>query len=101
MSSEALPSNPGSVVRSSEWHGVRRGDPVAVNGPKERRQRWSFVAYARNEATGEEWVEVRGGRIGESKGRSFHPELIYPVGALRGTRVLAPSLARAPRLDFG
>ena len=67
----------GAIVRSTTWNGVRYGDDVVVNGPRERRQHWTFVAFAVNEATGEEWVEVRGGRTGESKGRSFRPEMIF------------------------
>jgi hypothetical protein len=93
--------HPGAVVRSPAWHGVCAGEAVTIYGVKERRQHWTFVAHARNEATGDEWIEVRGGRVGESKGRSFRPELIYPAGALRGGRVLAPSLADAPRLALG
>jgi hypothetical protein len=88
----------GEIVRTSAWHGVRVGDPVVVNAPKERRQQWTFVAHVVNEATGDEWVEVRGGRLGESKGRSFLPELIYPSSARKGTRVVGLSLATAPQL---
>lgn len=71
-----------------------------VNTAKERRRRWVFVAHARHELSGEEWVEVRGGRDGEMKGRSFKPELIFPASALRGSRVLGASLADAPQLPF-
>jgi hypothetical protein len=88
----------GDIVRVSAWHGVRVGDPVVVNTPKERRQHWTFVAHVVNEATGEKWVEVRGGGVGESKGRSFLPELIYPSGARKGSRVVGLSLATAPQL---
>jgi hypothetical protein len=79
---------------------VREGDPVAVNGPKERRQTWVFVAHVVNEVSGEEWVEVRGGRSGESKGRSFRPELIYPASARRGARLEGSSLSVAPQLPL-
>jgi hypothetical protein len=88
----------GDVVRSKAWNGVRSGDAVVVNGAKERRQHWTFVAFAVNEATGEEWVEVRGGRTGESKGRSFRPELIFPSGSRKGSQVVGLSLATAPQL---
>ncbi len=67
-----------TLLRSAAWNGVEQGEVVLVNGPKERRQQWVFVAHARNELTGEEWVEVRGGRPGESKGRAFRTEMIYP-----------------------
>jgi hypothetical protein len=31
----------GQIVRSNIWHGVRDGDPVVVNAPKERRQHFT------------------------------------------------------------
>ncbi|MCU1362969.1 MAG: hypothetical protein JWM55_797 [Acidimicrobiaceae bacterium] len=88
----------GTVVRSKAWNGVRYGEAVVVNAPRERRQHWTFVAFAVNEATGEEWVEVRGGRSGESKGRSFRPELIFPLGSRKGSKIVGLSLASAPQL---
>lgn len=91
----------GQIVRTNAWHGVRFGDHVVVSSPKELRHTWTFVAHVLNEATGEEWVEVRGGRVGEAKGRSFRPELIYPSGARKGSRVVGPSLAAAPQLALG
>lgn len=87
-------------MRATRWSGVQTGDPVVVDGPRERRQHWVFVAHVRNEATGEEWVEVRGGRVGEAKGRSFRPELIYPAEAKRGSRLVGAPLASAPRLPL-
>lgn len=90
----------GQIVRSTRWNGVRDGDPVVVNGAKERRQQWTFVAHVLNEATGEEWIEVRGGRVGESKGRSFRPDMIFPAGARHGSRVVGLSLASAPQLSL-
>lgn len=87
-------------MRSTVWAGLRAGEPVVVDGPKERRQQWVFVAHVVNETTREEWIEVRGGRTGESKGRSFRPEMIYPVGAKKGTRITGLSLAVAPRLPL-
>ncbi len=71
-----------------------------VDDDRARSRAWVFVAHARNESTGEEWVEVRGGRVGESKGRAFAPGRIFPLGARRGRRVVGPSLADAPRLDL-
>jgi hypothetical protein len=88
----------GLIVRTTAWHGVRSGDFVVVNGSKERRQQWTFVAHVVNEATGDEWIEVRGGRVGEMKGRSFRPEMIYPLGSKKGARVVGLSLATAPQL---
>ncbi|HUV57195.1 MAG TPA: hypothetical protein VMV96_00160 [Acidimicrobiales bacterium] len=90
----------GNLLRSSQWNGVRTGDAVVVDGAKERRQHWVFVAYVVNEATGDEWVEVRGGRVGEAKGRSFRPEVIYPGNAKRGSRLVGLSLADAPQLPI-
>jgi hypothetical protein len=86
-----------TLTRSGAWHGVVRGETVLVNAPKERRQQWVFVAHVRNVATGDEWIEVRGGRPGESKGRAFRTELIYPSSAKRGSRLVGPSLQFAPR----
>jgi hypothetical protein len=89
-----------NLVRSTSWNGVREGEVVVVDGPKERRQSWVFVAHVRNVATSDEWIEVRGGRPGEMKGRSFRPEAIYPAGAKRGSRLAGQSLAVAPRLPI-
>jgi hypothetical protein len=90
----------GHVVRHSRWNGVRTGDAVTVDGVKERRQHWVFVAHVVNEATNDEWVEVRGGRVGETKGRSFRPELIFPGSAKKGSRLVGMSLAMAPQLPI-
>jgi hypothetical protein len=90
----------GNLVRSTQWAGVQAGDVVIVDGAKERRQHWVFVAHVLNEATGEEWIDVRGGRAGEAKGRSFHPESIYPAGAKRGSRLAGLSLAAAPQFPL-
>lgn len=90
----------GNLERSSRWAGVQAGDEVIVDGVKERRQQWVFVAHVRNVATQDEWVEVRGGRSGEAKGRSFRPELIYPGGAKRGSRLVGLPLCFAPKLPI-
>ena len=89
----------GNLVRASAWNGVRSGDAVLVEGVKGR-QSWVFVAYVVNESTNEEWVEVRGGRTGEAKGRSFRPEAIFPSSARRGSRLRGLSLAQAPQLPL-
>jgi len=90
----------GNLVRSSSWHGVSAGDPVVVDGVKELRQHWVFVAHVVNEATSDEWVEVRGGRVGEAKGRSFRPDVIFPPRAKKGSRLVGMSLAMAPQLPL-
>jgi hypothetical protein len=90
----------GNLVRTTRWAGLRVGDVVVVDGVKERRQHWVFVAHVLNEATGDEWIDVRGGRTGESKGRSFRPDLIYPNGAKRGSRLVGLPLSLAPQLQI-
>lgn len=87
-------------MRRTKWAGLTLGDAVVVDGVKERRQQWVFLAHVLNEDTGDEWVEVRGGRVGEAKGRSFRPELIYPVGAKKGARLVGQSFAFAPQLPI-
>lgn len=90
----------GNLVRSTNWAGVTAGEAVIVDGAKERRQSWVFVAHVRNELTNDEWIEVRGGRAGEAKGRSFRPELIYPSSAKKGARLRGLPLAVAPKLPI-
>ena len=93
-------SRRGHLVRTTHWHGVRAGDAVVVDGTKERRQHWVFVAHVLNEATNEEWIEVRGGRTGEVKSRSFRTATIYPSNAKKGSRVVGLSLDVAPQLPM-
>ena len=93
-------SRNGNLVRSTVWNGVSSGEPVVVDGVKERRLSWVFVAHVRNEVSGDEWVEVRGGRRGEAKGRSFRPEMIFPAGSKKGPNVVGMSLFSAPRLPL-
>ena len=100
MRSRPTVTQVGNLVRSTRWAGLREGDPVVVDGVRERRQSWVFVAHVSNRATGDEWVEVRGGRPGEAKGRSFRPELIYPSNAKRGARLVGHSLAVAPQFPL-
>lgn len=101
------------LVRSDAWAGVRAGEPVEVGGTHMRGARWTFLAHVRNRATGEEWVEVVGGRGGDRTLRSFRLEQVYPVvgrsaapgaggrATRRASRRSPPSLAQAPRLPFG
>ena len=99
MKQRPVVSRHGNIVRSTRWHGVSSGDPVEVDGVKGR-QHWVFVAHVVNETTEDEWVEVRGGRVGEAKGRSFRPDVIYPCSAKRGSRLVGLSLAQAPILEL-
>ncbi|MHB1209924.1 MAG: hypothetical protein ACYC1I_09495 [Acidimicrobiales bacterium] len=100
MKKRPIVTRQGPLVRTTHWAGVSRGEAVLVDGAKERRQQWVFVAHVLNEETGDEWVEVRGGRQGEAKGRSFRPELIFPLGAKKGARLVGQSLAAAPQLPI-
>lgn len=100
MKKRPVVTHQGPLVRTTKWAGLNHGDVVAVDGVKERRQQWVFLAHVLNEETGDEWVEVRGGRVGEAKGRSFRPELIYPAGARKGARLVGQSLAIAPQLPI-
>ena len=87
-------------MRTTKWAGLSTGDTVVVDGIKELRQSWVFVAHVTNSQTSEQWVEVRGGRSGEAKGRSFRPDMIFPSTAKKGGRVVGFSFADAPQLPF-
>jgi hypothetical protein len=97
---KAVAVNLGNLQRSTSWAGVREGDPVIVNADKEKRLKWVFVAHVQNKVTNEEWIEVRGGRPGEQKLRSFRCELIFPGTAKKGSRVTGLSLRDAPQLSL-
>lgn len=88
------------LERSTSWSGVRAGDPVEVSGTRLRSASWTFLAHVRNGATGEEWVEVVGGRSGDRKLRSFRPEQVYPRHGRSATARRAASLAEAPQLPL-
>jgi hypothetical protein len=96
----AVVTRQGHLVRSTKWAGLSTGDAVVVDGVKERRQSWVFVAHVTNTQTDEEWVEVRGGRSGEAKSRSFRPDVIFPSTAKKGGHIIGQSLADAPQLPF-
>ena len=100
MKKRAVVTRQGHLVRSTKWAGLTTGDAVAVDGVKERRQSWVFVAHVTNTQTNEQWVEVRGGRNGEAKSRSFHTGMIFPPSAKKGSRIIGQSLADAPQLPF-
>ena len=100
MKKRAVVTRQGHLVRSTKWAGLSTGDAVVVDGVKERRQTWVFVAHVTNTQTSEEWVEVRGGRRGEAKGRSFRPDAIFPSTAKKGGRIVGQSLADAPQLPW-
>lgn len=89
--------SPADLRRCTRWAGLQAGDPVRVAGAT-RNSSWFFVAHVANAATGEEWVEVVGGRSGDRAVRSFRTELIYAPSARPGRD---PSLAEAPGLPLG
>lgn len=91
--SDAPSQSQSRLVRSVHWAGVRAGQPVAVAGVRARGASWEFVAHVRNSRTGDEWVEVVGGKPGNRSLRSFRPEQILPVGG-------GVPLAVAPRLPL-
>jgi hypothetical protein len=87
--------------RTSTWAGMHRGDPVEVTETRLRSAKWEFVAHVRNVVTGDEWIEVVGGKPGDRKVRSFHPERVFAPTEKRGRSRPRPSLADAPRLPLG
>jgi hypothetical protein len=90
-------SPPAALQRNERWAGLRPGDPVQVEGTRLRGASWAFVAHVTNRETGEEWVEVVGGRSGDRAVRSFRPGQIYAAASLPGRD---PSLADAPGLPL-
>jgi len=83
--------------RNNRWAGLRAGDPVQVDGARIRGASWTFVAHVSNAETGEEWVEVVGGRSGDRAVRSFRPDQLYAIAARPGRDL---SLADAPGLPL-
>lgn len=92
------PALPAHLQRSTDWHGLRPGDPVDIAGVAGRGLRFAFRAHVRNTRLGSESIEVVGGRPGEQRIRSFRPDQVYPAG---GRRRGSPSLADAPQLPLG
>ncbi len=84
--------------RNTTWAGLHPGDPVQVDGTRLRGASWEFVAHVVNGETGDEWVEVVGGRAGDRSVRSFRPGQLYAPTARPGRD---PSLADAPGLPLG
>lgn len=93
------PAPPSSLGRTEVWSGLRRGDPVDVLDGRERGATWRFEAFVTNES-GASWVEVIGGRRGETRRRSFRPEQVFPKGAVRGSVARTASLDAAPQLPL-
>lgn len=104
-------ARPARLQRSGTWAGVRAGEPVEVVGTRMRGASWTFLAHVRNEASGDEWVEVVGGRGADRSVRSFRPDRVFPALGRpaagrrapqgRAGRRQRPSLAEAPQLPLG
>ena len=88
---------PSDLQRQTHWAGLSPGDPVQVDGPRMRGTSWQFIAHVVNTVSGEQWVEVVGGRSGDRAVRSFRPDQLYAVNAKPGHD---HSLADAPGLPF-
>ncbi|MGP0031411.1 MAG: hypothetical protein ACLPVF_12995 [Acidimicrobiales bacterium] len=88
---------PADLRRRTSWAGLRPGDRVRVEGTRQRSATWSFVAHVTNTETGEEWVELVGGRSGHRAVRSFRPDQLYAPSARPGRD---PSLDTAPGLPL-
>jgi hypothetical protein len=90
----------GNLRREASWAGVQRGEAVEVSDTRLRSAKWEFIAFVRNVATGEEWVEVVGGRSGDRKVRSFPPERVFAPAGKSSRSGPRQSLADAPRLPL-
>lgn len=92
---------PSKFVRSTTWQGLVSGDLVAVNVERETRSNFQFVAHVMNPETGDEWIELRGGKAGEARIRSFRPDTVYLRSARKGSKFVGLPLSAAPCLPFG
>ena len=88
---------PANLQRQTHWAGLAPGDPVRVDGTRIRGATWTFAAHVTNTESGEQWVEVVGGRRGDRSVRSFRPDQLYAVSARPGRD---PSLVDAPGLPL-
>jgi hypothetical protein len=88
---------PAHLRRLETWNGLRRGDPVEIDGISGRGLTWVFQAHVTNTRNGTVTVEVLGGRPGQQHLRSFLPSQVFPVG---GRRRGTPSLEDAPQLPL-
>ena len=91
---------PGKLRREPVWAGVAKGELVDVADTGLRSATWEFVAHVRNLETGDEWIEVVGGKDGERVMRSFRPERVFAPAGKGDRRGPRSSLADAPRLPL-
>jgi hypothetical protein len=97
---KALDDSLNKLQRASTWAGLQRGDRVEITDTRLRSATWEFVAHVRNVASGEEWIEVVGGKGRDRHLRSFRPERVF-APARKGKKAgQRSSLADAPRLPF-
>jgi hypothetical protein len=89
----------GNLIRTADWAGVTKGDVVEVSDTRLRSATWRFVAHVRNVVTGDEWIEVVGGRPGDSSLRSFPVSRVFAPTTKGKGKPRAP-LAEAPRLPL-
>ncbi len=90
-----------NLRRLPTWAGLRAGDTVEVSDTRLRSAKWEFVAHVRNVVTGDEWIDVVGGRNGDRKLRSFPPERVFAPAARQSRHRPRSSLADAPQLPLG
>jgi hypothetical protein len=100
MARRKQPAVESKFIRLASWSGLNEGDPVVVDSERDKRGKFTFVAYVENKATGDHWIEVRGGKPGEAKTRSFTLDQIYPADARKSGKLVKPSLVEAPRLPL-
>ncbi len=72
-----------------------------MSGTRLRSAKWEFIADVRNVVTGDEWIEVVGGKSGDRKLRSFQPERVFAPATKHPRRSPRSSLADEPRLPLG
>jgi len=95
-----MPESRGRLRRSVTWAGLHKGDPVRIEAPGLGSANWTFVAHVTNAETGDESVEVVGGKSGEHMVRSFRPHQVFPYQPRRSKRSPPASLADAPQLPL-
>lgn len=78
---------------------MTKGDAVEVSDTRLRSATWQFVAHVRNVVTGDEWIEVVGGRAGDRTLRSFPASRVF-APTKKGRGAPRASLAEAPRLPL-